>query len=104
MGFLMKVMKDLLARSSTGFLVNERFFGLKYTSPHKRRPNSSGLTPPKVSEYIFAKDWRVKLQPISVQAKRTLPFSGLSLIVSAWPGRVSAMIVLTSSIAYFSLK
>ncbi len=73
-------------------------------SPQSLRANSSVSTPPKLSEYIFAKDCSVKHQPMSVQAKRTFPFSGLSRFSSAPPGSASAMTVFTSSMVCFSLK
>ena len=48
-------------------------------SPQRRSANAFTSRGPYASEYIWAKERRVKDQCMSVLAKTTLPFSGLNL-------------------------
>lgn len=48
-------------------------------SPQRRLANAFTSMEPYVWEYIWAKEWTVKHQCISVLAKATFPFSGLNL-------------------------
>jgi hypothetical protein len=72
----MKCTKERFESTSAAFLVNLRFSESKKMFPHSRFANSEISNEPNVSEYMVAKERRVKHHPIWVEAKATLPRSG----------------------------